>query len=364
MNEYTDTPIGTNLTVPFRLASAYNTEGKISIVDWTTNVVSDFPWMAFLKEETDLTLQTSTHIVGVSTTDVEYHMHIIVSDALGFHMIEESAKLIYGNEAMFHEWNKLPVSLSWLYGDKPYMTSVDIAPIMNDLHHAIDTGEASSSLYSYIETHSYRSPRSVTAFGSYSLYFEDNMVEPHGKASTINLKLGIEKFPNKEDISHTHVDDTITLDSNSSEVLEVVLQQRIGNYVSGQTLYIIADEILSEINLTVDTLVGTSHSTDIDNIKRFKVILSTLYNQTTRFPIWTETDNITCERSTGITLLTSNEGIINAPAVKLRTAATVIESGVDTIALSTSVLMLDDKLIVVGPIVDSVVFAEYEIIAL
>jgi len=359
MNGSTDTTLSTSSTVPIRLASAYDTEGNVSIVDWTTSQVSDFPWMAFLKEESEMILNEEIHISGVDNTVKEYIMPIIVPDALGYYMIEESAKLIYGNDSLFHEWNKLPADLSWLYKDKPYMTSADISPVLNDLHHAIDTGEVSDTFSSYIETHTYKSPRSITAYGSYGLYFQNDMVEPHGNASTVNLKLGSEQFPNKEVIEFTKVDDSITMGSNNSTILEVIIQKRIGDYVLGQTLYITSDKILEEINLTTDPFIGTAEINTLNSTIQFKVVLSTLYNQTTQFSIWAETDTITCERSAPLTVLTSNEGILTAPTVELRTASNVLPDSVATGPLSTQVLMLDSQMIQIEPVENSIIYAEY-----
>jgi len=361
MNEPVDIPLSLTESTPFKVSSVYREDGQIIPVEWNSMILASFPWLIFLGEATELTVGSETYVFGLVDNIERSDVPVTVSDALGFYMIDESIRPLFGKEYEYVDWNKLPPTLSWLYGDKPYITSKDLTPILAELRDAIKTGTVSDDLYRYLETRTYDAPKQTESYLSYGLYFENDMLVPHGLPSKVDMRLGFYNYKGKEQLDFIEYDNTIELDNDEARIIEIVIQQRLGDAVSAQVLIIDSPLFIPKyINLTTSE-VGEQLWRSLSDYKTFQLSLTLLYNVSKQLPLYAETDTITTNRHIPLRTLSSEEGYIGSPSLELRTISKVIPSGVEVPNITADALLFDDNMISIDHLDDATLYAEYQI---
>jgi len=358
MNEPQDTPITVTSGSPYRVESVYSNNGDIIPVDWSYIILSEFPWLSFLTEDDTLIIESDVHVFGLENSEDKFHIPIDTIDSLGFYMIDESASIQFKQQAYEADWNKLPPSLSWLYLDRPYMTSSDMNSILLELKDAIQIGAASAELTSYIETHTYKKPIKTQAYNSYGIYFDNDMLEPHGKLSKVLMKLGFAAKDIKRELAFIYDQDEIII-NNDSTLLEIIIQQRIGRYISAQVIYLDSKTNPPHIiNLTADDTLKFS-DTLLDTTQRFQLDLMLLYNVSQQFPLWCDRNVVYTDREVPLRILTSESGIVGTSSIELRTESTVMPTMTEIGPLSTKYLMFDNEIIQVDTVDNEIIYSEY-----
>jgi hypothetical protein len=359
MNEPIDTPINLDKSTPWSIDTIYNSDDGLVLADGTNILIADFPWLSFLHESGDLPIGRTIHVFGLNTKVDQYKVSIDVVDAMGFYMVDESAKILFEQESFSAEWNKLPQELEWLYGSKPYMTSKDMTVVLQDLREALDLGSTSEYLIDYIDTHTYQQPIYQDSYKSYGAYFEDDMLVRHGKVSKVDMRLGYKSGDKKEYIDHILEDNKLTLLDNTAKTVEILIQDRVGDAVAGQSLWIKnANRPPKFVYLTTD-VVESSHETDVVDSVNIQMDISLLYNVTDSSPIYCETPVVSTERRAPFNVLVSNTGSVGASSLELRTVSHVLPSGIDVGPLSSDILLFDTEIIKIGSVTDSIIVAEY-----
>ena len=361
MNEPQDTPISVTSESLYEVDSAYSENGDIIPVECNYTTLSVFPWISFLGETGTLYIESDIHIFGLDESEEKFRVSVDAIDNLGFYMINESAKIRYKQEAYDADWNKLPTILSWLYIDKPYITSKDLNIILPDLKEAIQLESASEDLLSYVETHTYKKPIKTQSYNSYGAYFNNDMLDKHGNVSKVLMNLGFSHKDVKNSLLFNTNNDEITILGNSKNI-EIVIQQRIGGYTSAQVLHIKSDNTyihtiyLSTLstNIFTDTRLNTS--------QRFQLDLMLLYNISKQCPIWCDKNIIYVEREVPISILTSESGSAGTVSVELRTESTVIPTMTEVGPLSTNYLMFDNEIIQIDTVENDIIYSEYLVI--
>ena len=360
MNEFTETPISTDAQALTSVNSVFDNNDDIVFYIENIEEIAPFPWMSFLKDDTELILSENISIRGISTYSLEHNIDILSIDPYGMQMIEDSAKLLYESESVTQiEWIKLPENLSWLYKDKPYMKASDVTQISNEIRSAINNGYASSDLISFINTHTYRAPLSILNYNSYGAYYDNSMVE-FVRRSMVNMKLGIENKLDIQNIEFSKVDNELILTDSNANVAEITFQRRIGDYQSVYTTTIISDSIISNIFLGTGG-TGLDETTE-NSSSKFIIVLDKFYSNTNQLPIWCEKNTFTSERTTPIWVLVSESGNIPAePELVLRTSETVIVKNGTTFINSANRIFFDNDSAVIDMISEEEIYTEYHL---
>ncbi len=364
MNEYAYTALATVSETPYRVGAVYDIDDSIMMVDWSQQSLADFPWLAFLKEETVLSLSEDKAISGLHIDTLNHKVKILVSDAPGFHILSESSVLGVFQGGEEQEWNKLPESLDWLYGDKPYITTVDILPILDSLRDALSNYEAIDGLSDYINSHSYNQPSSLSSYASYSNLELDKLV-PHGLPSYVDMNLGVEKTYEEIDIEFTETDGEFILEDHPPSEIQILLTQQIGDYISSQVIRISSDyTMIKKIYLSTNTDISNYFETDLVSTVSFQVSINRAYNETTQLPFQLDDSIIRCDRDVPSSVLTSDSGILGSISLELRTPTQVIPHSTASGPLSTSTILFDGVATNTEFIDNSIIYMEYTVISL
>lgn len=363
MNEYTETILPVSQQSIDLVNSVYDADGKPIFYTSSHNEVAPFPWMTFLGEGGEILLSSIVTAQGVTIDTIEHNVDIVSIDAFGMQMIESSA-ILQGAAGSSDrvEWTKLPAELEWLYGERPYIKASDLTSVVGPLRDAMSTGDASSDLVSFIETHTYRSPVSSANYRSYGAYYDNSMVH-YVRRSTVNMKLGLETVSEVSDISVSRTDDEIQLAGNTANVVELTLQRRIGTHQALYTLVIYAESPPEYIYLGGG---GTGlEEAQLESKASFQIILDKLYSDTRQLPVWCEKDSFSAERVAPIWVLVSGGGNVPAePVLLLRTEGGVLTKNGVTAVLSMNRIYLDGDSAQTDQVTNEEIYAEYHLVAI
>jgi len=363
MNSPVEINISSSSSNPVRLASAYGQDGNILILDWYSEVLSGFPWMAFLREEQTMEIATFIHIFGIDVEEQLYSSTIVVPDVLGFQMLTENLSFINQPDLSVKEWTKLPMSLAWLYGERPYITTQDLLPVMSDLKESINTGIATNALYKYIDTHAYRTPVSVSAYSSYGSYYDESMLVPHGLPNSVKMKLGVMHNSVKRNINYTGTIDALVLEDNDSSSVEIIIQYQFGTYFSGHRINIQrinkVDKI-KEVNLSFDNTLGQEWIEELPGSAIFTLSLIKAYGIDRKFPIYTYSDTARTSITAPFGVLT-NAGQVSAPPILPYIDNKLILNGIESTPINGNTLYFGNSYIRTELLDQERIYLEYSI---
>lgn len=344
----------------YELDSAFDFEDFLSIVYVESKLISDFPWLSFLQESNTIILKKDIFIHGLETTYQNVTSEITVTDEIGYFMMHESQRLMAPESEVSEEWNKLPESLSGLYGEKPYITTASLLPIISELRDVLQGKPVSSYLIQYLDQNTQSNIGSTSNYQPYDFIITEDLITRKLQSSVVPLFWGQKTTQDESVLTFINTGNEIVLDPHNSQQIEVQLQHRIGERILSRTLILKSDTPIKKIYLSEETTCGYEEKI-LESLATFNLEIKTAYNETTKFPIILYPDTLVIYRSADIGYLTSNTALLSHNNIQLQTADNIIPSEVPTLIDFTNYFKVDDQIIETEPLSDSLVYIKYSV---
>lgn len=358
MNEWHEISIYTPDDTLYNVGSVYGSTGIIP-AEWSSSLLAGFPWLSFLQEHGDLPIYKDIQCFGLVSNVNKVNAIRTANDAAEFYMNKESRLVVASNLADYHDWVKLPDSLAWLYGDRPYMIAEHLDPILGELSDAARTGEASDDLYKYVSSHTLAHPYNTQKYIAYNEYHKFAQ-HPDMRGSDVLYEFGQYISDEKEKVDIVINSDHIQISDPKYKTLELLIQERIGNRLSTQRIVISADyDFVHDIHLTTDD-VGGVQSLQLNSKRDINISITRCYDVTNRIPVYFDPDHQSTTRKIEIYVLSTNTGWVSMPSTHLKVNGVNLYSGVATSEkIDASNLTFDGLVFNIGPIKNSKLYVEY-----